>query len=322
VTDLTLDSELEGTTYPVAFGRVGPDIWYYPVDRLQNALIAVGQSCEDPPEAYDPGEQTVAPTVEPTATPTPGPPVRTVPAGDTELGVDVITSGNAATSVGNVEDCASAEVGQTFTVDVVVKGVEDLLGFEVPISFDATRLILTGRDVEQFMQANDGSEVFDGSNQTPNTTGSYLATAVDFADPVAPDSGDGVLVRFTFEAIAEGTAQLFITPIDLDGNGIVDRGLLLRNVDEAIIGDLDEDTFFDGPVSNAEVRVGSDCAGGGEVTQDGESGGGGGDEDDSNSWLLIAAGAGVVAVVAAAGAALVLTRRRRPANVPPPGPVM
>jgi len=50
-TTLTMDSQLEGTPYPVTFGRVGPDLLIYPVSTLQNGRIAVGQPCTDPPAA-------------------------------------------------------------------------------------------------------------------------------------------------------------------------------------------------------------------------------------------------------------------------------
>jgi hypothetical protein len=234
-----------------------------------------------------------------------------VPIGNAELAVDVVTTGNQAAEVGTIEDCASATNGQAFFVDVVVEGVEDLLAWELPVSYNPDVLKVTGRDVKLFQAANSGSEVFDASNQTPNETGTYIAAAFDSADPASPDSGDGVLLRLTMTAVGDGTSPVSIDPVDIDGDGGPDRGILLRNADNAIIGDNTDDTFFDGPHAVAEIRVGSACPGGEEVVSAGPQTGTSETDDGNDSWVLVAVGAAAVAVLAAAAAGLLLIRRRR-----------
>jgi hypothetical protein len=230
-----------------------------------------------------------------------------------------VTTGNEATKLGQIDDCASADVNEVFQVDVLIKGVTNLLAWELPISFDPKVLRVEDRDVKMFQAANSGSQVFDSSNQTPNDTGTYIASAVDTADPAAPDSGDGVLVRLKLTAIGSGTSPLSLAPVDLNGDGTPDRGILLRSVSNAIIGDTNHDTFFDGPITSAEIRVGSSCPNGGKVVaaQANSTGAlGTSSSGSSKTWIWIVAAAAVVVVLASAGLAFLIRRRRGRANVP------
>jgi hypothetical protein len=328
-TDLTVDSELEGVPYPAVFSAdSGATI--YGVSNLQNARISVGEPCSAPPTPFDPEEPsptaaasgTAGPTQGPSPTPCPsgqtcGTPVPSnVPADGASVAVDTVPTGNEATSVGEVDECASAAVGETFQVDVIVKDVKDLLAFEMPVSFDPKVLKITDRNVKLFLAGNSGSQVLDASAQTPNNTGIYMASAVDSADPAAPDSGDGILVRLTFNAIAAGTSPIGLDPVSISGTGAADRGILLKNKDNAIIGDTSGDTFFDGPHHRGEIRVGSDCTSGAHVasvdTQPPESNG---KDSGTSAWVWVAIAAAVVALVGGAGAGIALMRRRR--SLPP-----
>jgi hypothetical protein len=322
-TTITVDDELDGYPYPAVLEYTNATTGAstnYGVSSLQNALITVGQPCGSPPPSFDPAE----PTAKPTPTPTPGTPSPTpaptqpgVPAGDTQLAIDAVTTGNAATTVGQIDTCASANNGDEFQVDVVIRGVQNLLAWELPVSFNKDVLRVENRDVKLFQQANKGSNVFDSSSQTPNNSGVYFASASDLADPVAPDSGDGVLVRLTFSAVGNGISQLSLNPVDINGDRQPDRGVLLKNIDNAIIGDTNGDTFFDGPASGAEIRVGSDCPVGAKVakTQDGgttSSSGGG----SSDTWVWVAIAGGIAAAAVAAAAGVLLMRRRRSGGSP------
>jgi hypothetical protein len=72
----------------------------------------------------------------------------------------------------------------------------------------------------------------------------------------AGHSGSGVLGRLQLTALAAGTSKLYFTlwepPFGVSG-------VTLRDHADAIIGDLDSDTFFDGLVFNAMVVVGGPC---------------------------------------------------------------
>jgi hypothetical protein len=304
----------------------------YDVSNLRNALVTVGQPCSSPPTPFNPITSTATTAATPSSagpsnspistspisTSTPGP----IPIGNTSLAVDAITTGNAATTVGQIDGCASATLNEVFQVDVVIKGVTNLLAWEAPITFDPKVLRVDDRNVKLFQAANAGSQVFDSSNQTPNDTGTYVASAFDAADPASPDSGDGILVRLKLTAIGNGTSPLSLAPISLTANGTPDKGVLLRSVTGAIIGDTNGDTFFDGPVTSAEIRVGSSCPNGGTVVPAGADsssslGNPAASSGSSKTWIWIVAGAAALAVIAAGGLAFLIRRRRGRGNVSP-----
>lgn len=318
--DLTLDAEIENQPAPGVFMALGDA---YNISQLQNAVLKVGASCEgapvptpfDPPDTFA-GTPTPVPG---SGSPTPaGSPAETVPVGDTYVAADAVVSGNDATHVEQIDPCAAASNGETFNLDVVIKGVQNLLAWEALVTYDPSILRVDDRNVKLFLNGDGGSQVFDSSQQTPNTTGSYGVAAVDQSDPVKPDSGDGVLVRLTMTAIGTGTSVISLQGVDQDGDGHPDRGVLLRNVDAAIIGDTNGDSWFDGPVDNAEIRVGTDCPGGAHVLQvatpsghaPGESG-----DSSSNDWILIVAGVAIAVVAVGGGGYLVMRGRKR--NVAP-----
>jgi hypothetical protein len=239
-----------------------------------------------------------------------------VGAGDAELTIDAIPTGNEADSIDSVDQCAAAEVGDVFDVDVVVQDIDDLLAFEVPLSYNQDVLKVTDRNVRLFLEAS-GGQAFDGSSQTPNDDGAYVSAAVDTSDPLSPESGTGVLVRITMEAVAAGNSALTLEGIDLNADDRPDRGILLRNAQSEIIGDEDSDSFFDGPITDAEIRVGGECsdedarvvkmeAPSTTPVPTGETG----DDDDSSvlPWII---GAGVLVVLAGGAGGLLYMRSRR-----------
>ncbi len=304
--DLTLDDELGESPVPDVLVS---DSSNYLVSPLRNATITAGQPCDSPPTPIvATGAATASPSPSPASAVTPAPSV--VPVGNTHLTIDTVTTGNEATKVGQIDTCGQASSGETFLVDVVIQGVTNLLAWELPVSFDPAILRVDGRNVKLFQAGNQGSSVIDTSNQTPNGTGIYITGAVDTADPPAPDSGDGVLVRLTFTAVGTGTSKLSLDPVDLNADHTSDKGVFLRNVDNAIIGDTNGDSFFDGPASGAEIRVGADCPSGAQVVSAASSGPAT-DSGSSNSWAWIVVAAGAVVVVTGAAAGLLRWRRRR-----------
>jgi hypothetical protein len=228
----------------------------------------------------------------------------TVAAEDTSLSVDVIPTGNTRSDFDEIDTCAAADIDDVFSVDVLIEDVEDLLAWEVPISYDIDVIRVVDRDVEFFLAGPD-SQVLDTSAQTPDPSGRYIAQAIDTADPLSPDSGSGVLVRLSFEAVGEGTTEIDLNGFDIDGNDAIDRGVFLRDVEDRILGDEDGDTFFDGPKESAEIRVGEDCDDSSarvvvgsleedEVVEED-------DDDDGSALPLVLGVAGAAAILGAAG---------------------
>lgn len=236
----------------------------------------------------------------------------------TSVSVDVIPSGNAATSVGSVQACASAQQGDSFIVDIVISNVKDLLAWEMAVSYNPEVLEVTGRDVERQLQsASPGSQVLDLSDKVPDDDGRYELQAADTADPPSPDSGSGTLARLTLRARGPGISPVSIAPVDLDGDRSPDRGILLREANGEATGDDNGDSLFDGPAHDAEIRVGQPCPGQDsknvvQTVENGAGQGSAGENDGGADTALIvgAAVAGVTGVALLVVLALLFRRRR------------
>jgi hypothetical protein len=216
---------------------------------------------------------------------------------DPTLAIDVGTDGNSASAIGETEDCISVTRGASFDTDIVIQNVTDLLAWELTLDYDGSVLTVTGQDVKMFQGANPGSSPVDISARLPDDSGAHTLSAFESSDPLTPDTGTGVLARVTFEATEEGETELRFGSRDIDGDGTLDRGTLLKDVNAEEIGDTTGDGFFDGESSEAIVVVGDDCPEGYTaytvVAED--------DDSSSSSWIYIAAGVaaflGVLAVV-------------------------
>ncbi len=228
--------------------------------------------------------------------------------GSTRLSIDVDPTGNTATSVADIDTCASAKKGDTFDIDLVIEDVTDLLAWGFVISYDPQVLGVRDSDTLMFQAANPGSRVIDLSEMTPDDDGTYLMQSLDVGDPPSPDSGSGVLARLTFTAKAPGISRLAIDKLDLNDDGTLDQGPLLRNVAADYVGDEDGDTFFDGPNDDAEIRVGEPCPDAEGATVQARS------DDGTDLGLVIGVVVGVLAAVTLAIAVVVYLRRRRAAG--------
>ena len=171
----------------------------------------------------------------------------------TIVGVDAITTGNTATSLGSIDRCVSVNPNDTFFIDVFVKDVTALNTWQGTLRFDGSLLQVTSTNVAYFLQTTPGSVLYNGSDSVPNSTGSFQAGATD--QEYLPESGSGVLGRLGLKALAAGTSKLYFSlwwPFGVSG-------VNLQEVDSDYIGDLNSDTFFDGLVFNAIVVIGGPC---------------------------------------------------------------
>jgi hypothetical protein len=157
----------------------------------------------------------------------------------------------------------SVSTGDTFDVDIFVTDVTDLLGWEVYFVYDSSIINIVDHDVEMFQAANEGSNIFDLSEALPDLDALYLLSAADLADPEAPDSGSGVLARLTLKAVGPGISPANIPPIDFNDDGTMDLGPILNDVradhSSHPIGDLNNDSIFDGQISAAQIAVDTAC---------------------------------------------------------------
>ena len=217
----------------------------------------------------------------------------------TSLAIDADPTGNSDTSLGPQDSCISVSQGDTFEVDVTITDVIDLLAWEASFTYDPEVVQVTDRDVDLFQAADGDSTIFDVSQSTPDSDGMYGLGAVDTADPVAPDSGSGVLVRLTLEAVGPGASPLALPALDLNDDTVLDRGPVLRNVVGEAIGDDDGDGLFDGPISDAQVVVDGPCPTGGAG------------DDNGFPWLILGIVLAAAAIAAVVGGGLIAYRASR-----------
>lgn len=238
------------------------------------------------------------------------PSMGTAQTADPNLIIDAGIDGNNATSVGTIEDCISVPRDTEFQMDVIISDVSDLLAWEVYLEYDPAVVTLTAQNVKLFLQANAGSSVLDVSGRVPDNSGFHDLQAFDSSDPPTPDSGSGVLARVTFKAVGSGNTEIGFGNRDLDQNGVPDKGVLLRDAQGQAIGDTDDDTFFDGQTTVAEVAVGEDCPAGSIVAPAPAAPSSG----DSFPWLIAGGIAAAIVALSGAGGLLLLSRRnsRRP----------
>jgi len=190
--------------------------------------------------------------------------------------------------------------------------VTALTALEAFITYDENVVTVTDRKVkDQFLATAGESNVFDASESVPDEDGRYRmeAAIIPADDPIGAD-GSGVLARLTLEAKGPGVTTLSLTPSQTD---VPDRPVAatLTNVNAAQIGDSDGDSYFDGPILDAQIAVDQACPG--QVSNPTVISGGG-DDGGIPAWIILAAAAGIITAGAGGAALFVLRRSGRPAS--------
>lgn len=162
----------------------------------------------------------------------------------TAVGVDADPTGNSASSLGEIDACVSVAAGETFDVDIFVTDVADLNCWQATFTYDASVIEVVEADAEVFLAAQEESSVVDLSGPLP-VEGAYLLIAADMRG--AAESGSGVLARATLHALGPGSTVLAIYEV------------IMGDPESTPIGDVDGDSFFDGPVAYAQVWVDEPC---------------------------------------------------------------
>ena len=223
---------------------------------------------------------------------------------DPSLAIDAGVEGNTATSVGTIENCIVVKANDTFQMDVVVENISDLLAWQLHLEYDPAVVEVTDQNVKLFQQANPRSSVLDVSAHVPDDSGLHELQAFDSSDPPTPDSGTGVLARVTFKALAPGTSPVGFANVDLNQDGTVDVGTLLRDTNANLINS-DSNGFFNGDQRGAKVVVDGNCPAGSIVAQGVAS------SASSFPWLIVSGAAGAVVVVVGVVGLTLFSRRRR-----------
>ena len=106
------------------------------------------------------------------------------------VGVDLNATGNSATFLNGIESARTVSCGESFDIDVYITEVTDLVVWNVTFQYDPTILGVYARNVQMFLAAAPGSDVWDRSHGREGSTGNYDLLASDVAE--IPESGFGV----------------------------------------------------------------------------------------------------------------------------------
>ncbi len=161
------------------------------------------------------------------------------------LGVDVVTSGNTANSLSDVEGCAAVNVGDRFTVDIFARDVQRLEAWELRFAYDHRVVEVVDHDYGMFLLSTaPGGSIFPSLFDT-ETPDRYFLAAAEFSGTA--DSGSGVLARITLHAVAHGMSPAQV---------VVDPGYFAPNLTTSA-----GVRSFSGLVAEGEIAVGQPCPG-------------------------------------------------------------
>ena len=259
-----------------------PGLGSYQNISAYDGSVAVGLACGAatptptpslPPTPTPTPSPTPAPTAPPTPTPVPTPPP---PPTEYEIAIDTDTTGNTATSVGAIDACRAASVGQTFAVDILVPEVPEpgYGGLAGNVLYNPAVLHVVASDYNLLLAADTppAPNIFSLSDSGPDSDGDFR---MDFLDLSSTDgeTGPGVVARITFQAVGAGSTLLDLT--DLFGQGILliaptgveyvlsaerDAEVVVGGSCPALISDSDDDAFKDGREDNMGTLAAIACS--------------------------------------------------------------
>jgi len=127
------------------------------------------------------------------------------------LGMGNVAKADVVAKV-EVEPYASiAQVGETFTVNITLSDVESLYGVELTLRWNASILRVVSVDVrlgvESYLDGVLHEPVFIAKNGTIQEEGKYLLAGTSHSE-APPFSGDGNILRITFNVTNEGSCRL------------------------------------------------------------------------------------------------------------------
>lgn len=142
------------------------------------------------------------------------------------MSVDVDTTGNTATALGQRDECIEVEAGSDVMIDVTALDIpasNAMVGFQFYLAYDADHLSITSANHDFLLLSAPGGNLLDAADPTPDTDGSFNVSEVDLnTDPSSLESGSGVLSRLTVSLDAEtpngGHTLILSEAYHVDGN--------------------------------------------------------------------------------------------------------
>ena len=167
----------------------------------------------------------------------------------TSVGVDADVAGNSATSLGQIDACASVAEAASFDVDVFVADIANLQGWQATVHYDPAVLQVAEVNVELFVAGTEAGRTLNLSDAVPDQDGAYNFVVVDVSPESVAHSGSGALARLSLKAVGAGMSFLTLSDV------------VFADPQANIIGSVDSDEIFDGPTGYAQVWVGEPCPG-------------------------------------------------------------
>jgi hypothetical protein len=125
-------------------------------------------------------------------------------------------------------------------------GRKTLLAWSSYLQYDAALLRAVAIDVRMFQAANPYSNIFNASEATPDSDGSFYVSAAELTHD-SEDTGSGVLARIAFAPKTSGVSNLILALSEL------------KDKNNNFIGDTNGDGKFDGSIAQAYVAIDQTC---------------------------------------------------------------
>jgi hypothetical protein len=142
-----------------------------------------------------------------------------------EVAIDADVAGNIPRLAASIEECASAAVGSTVEVDIVVPepGIPSdrgIAAFELEFYYDLNVIEVVAVDHNQLLRQAQGSALFPVGSELPNAGGELFAVVADLGkagvEPAGTSEvGPGVISRLTVQVVGAGVTPLGLRGVDL-----------------------------------------------------------------------------------------------------------
>ncbi len=170
------------------------------------------------------------------------------------IGIDTDPTGNQGLVLGAIENCRAVQPGDSFQVDVFTKGIppasgfsDGLSGFALNLRYDPAVLKVTAINTDLMLSAAGPRNPFDVTDPLPDSDGNFRADEADLSRNF--ESGDGVLMRLTLQAVGTGLSSLILSDdIPPAPDGIPD-----------VLGAAGNPKYQIATIQNAAIGVGQAC---------------------------------------------------------------
>jgi len=178
----------------------------------------------------------------------------TNPDGQTYTGVNMLTIGNVVNGVGDVTVGIEAKRvvsnGESFSASITLESVEDLMGFQLDVTFDPAMFEAIQVNTSAF--SSDNSAAFCLGGHIDNDTGTVKGILCAMIDGSSVD-GSGALAIMEFRAIGVGNGQISLQNVKLSDPNANEIPVVVTDITIAVTGNPPWDVNKDGIVDPSDL---------------------------------------------------------------------